>query len=765
MRGRLFVLVVALAGCGRSSLMGGGGVADLGAGGDMACVGPSCRVDMGDMGGDLCADKKNCMRPECVGDPRCHTPGTEICNNGIDDDDDKLVDCADPDCKTFPGCLPHTCDPTHPDCTDPMCVDDPACKNLKCHPTVDFGTLMPRGSTVTRMENTTGTTDVTVTPCAPGGGGMVVGQFTLTGTADLTLAWQQAKGEDHVFGLFRAGINQACGANPVDCVDPKEATTGKHTFAALPGGDYYVITQAYEKAGQGPVTVTLSTPAMKEICNNGVDDNGNGLIDCADLECINDPNCVTQQCNPDFNVGALVVNGPAKSVSFDTHNATADNNLTCQAAPGGKDVVVRFTLHETAGILLRWNQAGDHVVGLMRSPAPGLPCDADPLECYDPSGRTQDTVAWTDRPPGDYEFIFKALRPGEEGHIDAQISAYRTRQVELCHNGIDDDGNGLIDCADPACRGVEGCDGPFCMPDQQLGTMQVGSARTVQLNVAQKGTAGYTASCARGGAKGMVVQLTVAQGGTGGGFGMGFDCTQTGDQVIDLFAAGGPRDACDVNELTCADPKTLPFGCGYEIPNLQPGTYNVIVEGFQPGSEGTMNLTISIDNDRQLEICNNGIDDDGDGFIDCADRKCATSVYCAQNQCRPDQTIDPVPLDGTTASKLVQTAGAAVQARPSCEATSGGATAVVALRLTAKADLKLAWNQLGNHDFALYSQVGTMLSCDAGTLLSCNPSGGMGVGMTQWSAVPAGRYYLVVAADTPSSAGSVALQLSGTPVP
>ena len=32
--------------------------------------------------------------------------------------------------------------------------------------------------------------------------------------------------------------------------------------------------------------------------------------------------------------------------------------------------------------------------------------------------------------------------------------------------------------------------------------------------------------------------------------------------VVDLFAAGGPRDACDVNELVCADPKTLPFGCG-----------------------------------------------------------------------------------------------------------------------------------------------------------------------------------------------------------
>ncbi|MGH8919334.1 MAG: hypothetical protein ACRD0H_13575, partial [Actinomycetes bacterium] len=410
----------------------------------------------------------------------------------------------------------------------------------------------------------------------------------------VTLAWQQAASEDHVFGLFRTGVNQACGANPVACVDPKSAPTGKHTFPSLAAGNYYVITQAFEKRGQGPVSVTLSTPSLHEICNNGIDDNGNGLIDCADAECVNDPNCVAQECKPDFNVGALVVNGPARSVTFDTKAADVENDLTCQGAPGGKDVVVRFTLAEPAGILLRWDQTGDHVVGLLHTPPPGLQCDAAAIECYDPSGRPQDEVAFTEKPAGDYELIFKALKPGDEGHVDAQLSAYRTRPVELCHNGIDDDGNGLIDCADPACKGVAGCSGPFCMPDQQLGDLTVGEARTVTLDVAHNGVAGYQATCAQGGGKGMVVQLTVPKGGSNGGFGLGFDCKQTGDQVLDLFAAGGPRDACDVNQLTCADPKTLPFGCGYVVPNLQPGTYNVVAEGFQAGSEGSVNLTLSV---------------------------------------------------------------------------------------------------------------------------------------------------------------------------
>jgi len=572
-----------------------------------------------------------------------------------------------------------------------------------------------------------------------------------------------------VFGLFRAGINQACGANPVGCYDPKSAPTGSNTFAALEAGDYYVISQPFEPAGQGPVTVTLSTPATKEICNNGVDDNGNGLIDCADSDCLSDPNCVASLCMPDFNVGSLVVNGPAKNASFDTNGADADNNITCEAAKGGKDVVVRFTLKETAGILLNWSQRGDHVVGLFRSPAPGQKCDVNQLSCYDPNRRGMDTVAWGEYPPGDYEFIFKALEPGQEGHIDAHISAYRNRKLELCHNGIDDDGNGLIDCADPACIGVAGCSAPYCMPDRQLGTMVVGESQTVNLNVQQNGVTGYKTSCAKGGAKGMVVQFTVAQQGSSGGIGIGFDCQQTGDHVLDLFAAGGPRDACDVTEMVCADPKTLPFGCGYEVPNLSAGTYNVIVEGFTPGSEGTMNLTLSVVDDRQLEICNNNIDDDHDGFIDCRDRKCATSQFCKASQCRPDATIDPVPLTGVNTFRLVQTAGNGVNAQLPCTTQMGGQTAVIEVTLTAKANLTLAWNQIGNHDFAIFTNEGAQLPCDTGTVLQCGKSNGQASGMASFNNVPQGRYYIIVQGDaadgTVQSSGSVNIALSGMPAP
>ena len=45
--------------------------------------------------------------------PEARTQTVEICNNGIDDDGDKLIDCQDPDCPECPrfqSCVqPNTC--------------------------------------------------------------------------------------------------------------------------------------------------------------------------------------------------------------------------------------------------------------------------------------------------------------------------------------------------------------------------------------------------------------------------------------------------------------------------------------------------------------------------------------------------------------------------------------------------------------------------------------------------------------------------------
>jgi hypothetical protein len=41
--------------------------------------------------------------------------------------------------------------------------------------------------------------------------------------------------------------------------------------------------------------------------------------------------------------------------------------------------------------------------------------------------------------------------------VGAAVSCSGDKPREICFNGIDDDGNGLIDCADPDCAGKDGC--------------------------------------------------------------------------------------------------------------------------------------------------------------------------------------------------------------------------------------------------------------------------------------------------------------------
>jgi hypothetical protein len=734
------------------------------------------RIDMkggdgfGDMGNcklqpEICDNKKDdncngltdCQDPACAGDSHCHQPGQEICNNGIDDDNNGLIDCQDPACFNFPGCQNMMCDPNNPDCTNPACANNPKCQDLICKPTVDFGTLQQHDSKSEKVVSTVGTKDVAVTPCAPGGGGMVVAEFTVaTDNTSVRLDFTQGAGADHVFGLFRAGINQKCEANPIDCYDPKSAPSGNHTWA-LNAGHYYLIIQAFTAQHQGSVDATLSTPPAKmpEICNNGIDDDGNGLIDCADPACFNDPSCTSKECKPDGNVGTLVVNAAPKDASFDTGALGSRYSLSC-AGGGGADYALEFSLAETAGVLMQWDQTGDHVIEMYQLPPNGSPCDAIPLGCYDPSGRQMDLVAWGELPPGSYLFIWQAIHKGDEGHVDVQLSAYRNRKVELCHNGIDDDGDGLIDCADPDCFSDPGCGAPVCSPDVNLGTLNLGDQQSTTLDLTS-GQSNLTVSCAKGGGKAKVVQVTLAQNA-----GMGFDCTENPQDsaVLGLFAQGGPRDPCDKDPIDCGDPAVIPFGCNYEIPNLQPGTYYVIVEAFQAGQEGTVNLTLSSIQDRALEICNNGIDDDGDGFTDCADRKCATSPYCINKACMPDASIDPMPIGGQSVFELVQTAGKQVSAQPPCETKPGGGDAVVFVNMPAQATLRIDYAQVGSHVFAVYPDLGSGLICEAAKPVGCVPSNGAGAGTASFANLPGGKYWVIVAADQPGDEGSASLKFT-----
>ncbi len=210
----------------------------------------------------------------------------------------------------------------------------------------------------------------------------------------------------------------------------------------------------------------------------------------------------------------------------------------------------------------------------------------------------------------------------------------------------------------------------------------------------------------------------------------------------------------------------LPFGCGYSIPDLQPGTYNVIIEAFEAGTEGTVNITFTGQQEIIREICDNGIDDDGDGFTDCADRKCVTSPHCEMFACHPDKDLGLLPLDGSLLSAVIQTSGAGdSETHTACVKAPGGQDGDVDFQVPAQANVTLEWAQVGNHDFALYSDDGMLLSCEGGLSFGCISSGGTTTGTTTFNSLPAGAYHLVVDADQPGAEGGVFVQISGKAAP
>jgi hypothetical protein len=720
-------------------------------------------------------DDKNgfidCLDPACFGDKACIVPGQEICNNKLDDDDDGFVDCADLDCMGSPACKPNMgmeiCDngiddnnDKLVDCSDPQCVTFPACLTTVCDPEVFFDPIQPHDSSSTRTLNTVGALQAFQT-CASPGGRARVGQFTVTAKADVRLDFAQPAGAAHVVSVFRAGVGQACDQNLVFCLNAGQMATATHTFAALAAGTYWVVVQSFPGT-QGSTTVKLSTGplATPEICNNGVDDDKNGLIDCADLSCIAAPNCTDVQCVADHNLGTLIVDGPSKQAIVNTTTSSNRFHPTCAGTSTGNDGTVSFSLPETAGILVQWNQTGDHAFGLFQFPPPGQKCDAIQQSCYYPGGGSGGAVAFSARPAGKYVFVFKAIGAGKEGILNIRISAFKNRMVEICTNGIDDDGNGLKDCDDPACFGIGNCKAPLCMPDVDLGDFVVGTVKSTTVDTAS-GTDLYKTTCGKGNGKERVIRVSINQP-----MALGYQCNGSGSHVLQLSRQLMPLDSCDLGNFNCADPGILPFGCNFAMPSIQPGKYNIIVEAFQSGQEGTVNLTLFGIQQNILEICNNGIDDDQDGATDCNDLKCVTSADCAKFVCRADQKMGLLPLDGSTTSVVVQTTNAGDdQLATPCVTGVGGKDAVVDFTLPAKADLTIDWAQVGNHAFSLYTNPSDLLACDAGLLVRCTASMGVSTGKMTFTGLAQGKYHLVVDADKPGSEGGVAVQFSGFPAP
>ena len=139
----------------------------------------------------------------------------------------------------------------------------------------------------------------------------------------------------------------------------------------------------------------------KEVCNNKIDDTGNGKVDCADPTCADDPACATEPEKPAVEI--------CNNKQDDTGNGLVDcADPTCANDPACA------TKPEKPAVEICDNKQDDTGNGL--------------VDCADPTCANLPVC-----------------------------NSYKPLIGEICDNGEDDDGDSLVDCDDPDCASA-----PFC---------------------------------------------------------------------------------------------------------------------------------------------------------------------------------------------------------------------------------------------------------------------------------------------------------------
>ncbi len=405
------------------------------------CADPQCPLDSPcGANGLLCSSTGQCNK--CTGNGGTPEVSRETtCTDGFDNDCDGKVDCADEDCANV-TCTTVTnaagvckdgacvCDKT--EATETSCGDG---KDNDCDNLVDCADPDCVGRT---CDATTGLVCAGVTPftCRV----CPTGQTTETQCGD--------------------GKDNDCDGK-IDCFDPDcQPAGGAPGQPCNPFGGTCIVTQGVPSCGC-PTGATTETS-----CSGGVDDDCDGLVDCADPDCqpsasgFAGPACdaLGRQCT---STGACACPGGDKEIC---NNYDAAGNPIDDDCDGRANCADRDCRPTTPG------GTGEDCSGLDQV---GMACDATGACACTGNGGTPEATETTcdDGFDNDCDYLVDcqdpncASRPCGPGGATCNGATLRCvcpgGSVETsCSNGLDDNCNGLVDCEEPSCA-AQACNTAF----------------------------------------------------------------------------------------------------------------------------------------------------------------------------------------------------------------------------------------------------------------------------------------------------------------
>jgi len=660
--------------CGREELDCTNG-RDDDADGFVDCADPHCRAldpacreaDCDDASDDDRDGFTDCGDPDCLDTPEC---GGEVCDNGVDDDGDTLADCYDDTCFAFARC-------------DAQCTADAL---VRCD-RVLTGTTAGVASEIDDWP-WCATRRLT--------GGERVYELTLEDNALLRATLETAADLDLLLLRGRCGV--------YSCVEAADTALEAELVA---GDRWFVVVDGPAGAG-GAFTLTLACGQYELSCADDADDDGDGHVDCADLDCVGTASCRESLCgdavdddgdgatdcaDPDCRTSALCFEVACANGSDDDADDLADcDDLDCAETPAcagevcqpGRALACGTSLSQDLRDATATSAIGawptcdlfglDHggaelafdlpvpctgLYTVRATPTGGAPGFLDLLLLDGERGCTDE--ACTDMAYGEAAgatLTFEALAgdrhtlvvdgvDGFEGPFELELDCGGCQPLveTVCDDLADDDGDRATDCADSDCAGARACE-QTCRP---RGALACGdpAAGTLGGPTATDRNDRYPCDRANQDYDGPEDTWSFVSPCTGP---VTVTTVRTaGSRNRDTFVLRAEADGGCAPETCAAVGYMSEAGVGQVVFGALAGARYYVVVDSADGPPASYTLTVTCGCLGETD-CRDGFDDDGDGRIDCLDSDCAGAPQCASaGQCSPIAALTcDVPVDGDT---------------------------------------------------------------------------------------------------------------------